>query len=956
MSRSFRRAAGCLVLLGALSHAPNALAADDADEADFHFRRGAGLYAKRDFEGALGEFYSSNRLVKNRNVAINIGRCLEQLGRVYEAHRVYASLLDEKMPEEDRKALDASLERLAPKVALIEVVSEPPGAVVYVDRKDLGALGTAPRTLALQPRKLKVLLELDGFRPQEREVELTLGTSQKVRVVLERIHGRVALDLEPAAAAVRLDAPDGPEVTAETLFIPGRHTLFAEAPGHLPQQLPIDVLPDQTVPARIRLAARPAPTGALVVRANVDGALVIVDGKEAGFTPAVIEGVGVGEHTIELDAQGRERVSKKTQVAEGERSFVEAKLRYSGAVVEAASKTREKASDAAASITVISREELRAFGYQTLAEAMRAVRGLYLTDDRIYSNVGFRGFSPVGDTNNRLLILVDGHTVFDPWLAQGFAGRELDVDLEEVERIEVVRGAVSAVYGTGAVFGVINVVKRKESSALAGDVSMGVNSYSGQSGRVTGSGVIGPMTARISAAIYDAAGEPAYVLPSPLQGKRVSVGNDGERAGHVDLKLTAGGFTLQGAYNTRRKASPSGQYDTVFGEPGINIDSIAFLEARYEHTFSNDLGIFARAFTDLSRYEGRFIALDDTTVTGSTFQRVLGGANSAGAEARVRLPEFFKNRLTLGTEYGDRFRFIQEIRVGDATPQKGTLPRQRIFSAYLQDDVKPLSWLGFSGTLRIDDWIDGFGVSLNPRLAAVAHAYEGATTKLLFGRSFRAPSSYERFFADGTSQVAAPNLKPEVGYTAELEHTHSFTDEVSATASVFFSQYEQLIDLGRDDVTGLIQYQNDSGRFRSTGAELEVRWSPSPLLLLEGTYAYQRAFDLTGTPALNSPNHIAVARVMAPIAQEFLQLGTEAVYVGPRRADGEVPGEIVVLGENIWWNATLSGGYAPWRLRWSASAVNLLDRRFQLPGGALPPGVQVTQLGRSLRGTLGITF
>ena len=82
---------------------------------------------------------------------------------------------------------------------------------------------------------------------------------------------------------------------------------------------------------------------------------------------------------------------------------------------------------------------------------MRSVRGLYVTNDGIYDTVGVRGLSPEGDVNARMLLLVDGHTTNDFWTGQASAGFDLDVDLSQIQRIEVIRGPGASIWGANAV-------------------------------------------------------------------------------------------------------------------------------------------------------------------------------------------------------------------------------------------------------------------------------------------------------------------------------------------------------------------------------------------------------------------------------------------------------------------------------------------------------------------------
>src|SRR5260221_987492 len=156
-----------LLVIAALLSAP--IRADSvADEADFRFRRGARLYTEGRIEDALSEFLASNRLVQNRNVAFNIARCFEQLKRYNEAYRWYVEMLGQKgLPPDDRKAVEAALGRLGNSLALVRIESDPQGANVYIDRKDLGARGQTPVTLALPRGNVRVLLEADGDRPAQ---------------------------------------------------------------------------------------------------------------------------------------------------------------------------------------------------------------------------------------------------------------------------------------------------------------------------------------------------------------------------------------------------------------------------------------------------------------------------------------------------------------------------------------------------------------------------------------------------------------------------------------------------------------------------------------------------------------------------------------------------------------------------------------------------------------------
>jgi iron complex outermembrane receptor protein len=129
--------------------------------------------------------------------------------------------------------------------------------------------------------------------------------------------------------------------------------------------------------------------------------------------------------------------------------------------VYGASKFLQQASDAPASVTVVTAEEIQRYGYRTLADVLRSVRGFYVIYDRNYTYVSVRGFSRPGDYNARILFLLDGHRVNDNVYDGAYVGSEFPVDVDLIERIEIIRGPHSSAYGTGAFAAVINAITKR---------------------------------------------------------------------------------------------------------------------------------------------------------------------------------------------------------------------------------------------------------------------------------------------------------------------------------------------------------------------------------------------------------------------------------------------------------------------------------------------------------------
>lgn len=926
----------------------DARADDTADEAEFRFRRGAEHYAKGRTEEALSEFFASNRLAKNRNVSFNIARCFDQLGRSDEAFRWYHDLLSEPWKLEERTRLDEAIAKLKPRVALVAVTTNPPGAEVFVERVDLGSRGTAPRTLALSPGRTKVLARLPGFRPAEAEVTLEAGKEANVAITLERIWGHVDVEATPAGAIAQASGDTTTcAAPCPVRVLPGRRTIVVSAPGFVELRREVDVAPDARVPLVVVLDPLPPPTGKLVVRANKGNALLRINGVAEGFTP-VVRAVPVGHHVVEVSLEQFETFRTEVEITEGTSLEIDARLHVPAPKVSAAAKSLASADDTAASVTVIEADEIRAMGWQTLAQALRGVRGLFLTNDRTYDYVGVRGFQPPGDFNTRVLVLVDGHPYNDVWVGQAGIGTDFDVDLSQVERIEVVRGPNSALYGSAAVFGVVNVVHR--SAPREGNVEL--LATGGNQGLARGRATAGfereryGATVSVAGLVADNADTTLLALPSDAQ-PAVVRGLDGEQGKHLSLFGHAGGFRLVAALNDRTKEIPTAPFDTILGRAGTRArDSRAFVEGRFDHAFANGNEVTARAYYDATRFDGNFVYGDGTT-------REDNGADWTGGELRWRSAPLAGHRLTAGAEVQRWLSVQQRITAGTATILD-TGHTATVISGYALDDWRIHSRLKAEVALRADMYTGAIEeLAIAPRAALVAQPYADGLSKLMFGRAFRVPNIYERFYNDGSISQKSPapgSLRPEEVYSVEIEHRHRVHADVQATGSVFASRLSHVLRLGTD-ADSLLVYANGTKPVTALGAEMELRWQPSRLQLVSFAYSFQWSRDpeASGTALQNSPAHLASLRAMTPLAGP-VRGGFEAVWGSPRLGrDGRRSGEALLV------SASLSGDLKP---GWTAalSVQNLLDEQYSFPAGDEIAAPVVPQYGRTVQMTLGKSF
>ena len=138
-----------------------------------------------------------------------------------------------------------------------------------------------------------------------------------------------------------------------------------------------------------------------------------------------------------------------------------------------ASKYDQNTAEAASSIGTITADEIKIFGYKTLGEVLNSQRGMYLSNDKNYLYVGSRGFSRPTDYNNRFVIMIDGHIMNEVVYGSAFMGNELGINLDNVEKFEIIRGPGASVYGSGAMLNIVNVIMKKGIKTDGVTVSVG---------------------------------------------------------------------------------------------------------------------------------------------------------------------------------------------------------------------------------------------------------------------------------------------------------------------------------------------------------------------------------------------------------------------------------------------------------------------------------------------------
>lgn len=586
--------------------------------------------------------------------------------------------------------------------------------------------------------------------------------------------------------------------------------------------------------------------------------------------------------------------------------------------VTGASKYAQSAERAPAAVTVVTREDIRRFGWRTLSEVLAAQRGFHAYYDRSYHYLGVRGFAPPGDYNNRIQFLVDGLRLNDNIYDSVLAGESFPLDLDLVERIEIVRGPGATIYGGNALFGVVNLVTRSGKSVGPAELAVDVGSQQARRLRASTGGEHGELSWLVSASGYRSDGD-RYEFPDIAAGRLSPAGGDADRAERLFARLRLGDWYGQLVHSDRTKHRPGGQYGTIFDDPttqdrdSFTIGEIGGRRAVGEHR-EMDLRVFAGQY----RYD--FAGAYDYSGSGGAAYMINRDRQIGewwGGELKWTSTAWAGQKWVVGLTYTKNSRQFMRNRDDDGTayPPVTDVSGSR-YGIFAQDEI----FLGDATTLMLGlrhDVAESRERFISPRIALVHQLDPRHTLKLLYGTAFRTPNVYERFYpAYGT-----PTLKAEGMKTLEAVWEGRLDPQTRVTASLY--RYTMKDTVAYDPTRGV---NINSPAVSGSGAEFEIerRWNSGALL--RGSYSAQFLRQAGQRPD-NAP--AAVYQVLGglPVGANGLFAALEVRGPAARKAGG---GQSGVAGHAL-ANATLSGRPVGSSWEWSATLYNLFDKRYDDP-------------------------
>ena len=586
------------------------------------------------------------------------------------------------------------------------------------------------------------------------------------------------------------------------------------------------------------------------------------------------------------------------------------------AQIVSASRYIQSPLDAPSATHIITREEIRATGLTNVGELLRRVPGAdVMTTSPADVNVSLRGFNQ--RLSNRLLVLVDGRSVYFDAFGAIF-WHLLTINVEDIERIEVIRGPASALYGADAFAGVVNIITRLPGQGRS-EIVAGGGSHAWLHEHASSTGRVGRLGYRLSIGFDNALRFSQELADARVDQQRNF--NNQELAwrmvranGAFSYRLTDDvGLIFRGgiSHGYSEWQAPSGLRDF-----GINADANAFASAQLDTRYG-----LIRVFYNRIDADGgpQFVPL------GSNPYRF--DLSSSVLDVEALFSREFELVVTHNLQLGGSFR-LKQVDWNYLDQER----EERHFALFVQDTLQITDWLRFQGSFRVDFHPLLESPPISPRGALIFRPTRDSAVRLAAGTAFRTPSFLESYVDVGTnfevpaitgttkgSEVIGRDLEPESIFSAELSYSNTGSDFFDVEIVGYFSRVSNLApvpipdpadstrlrDLDEEGVefdpflgvysVASALYRNEDTTYNAIGGELSVRAYPVDGLDAYVNYAFEDISVASGEPS--------AYRFQDRTSQHKLNLGLR--YRSPFGLD--LQADFHFVSDQVWAELSLEG-------------------------------------------------
>ena len=566
--------------------------------------------------------------------------------------------------------------------------------------------------------------------------------------------------------------------------------------------------------------------------------------------------------------------------------------------------------------SVITAQDIKDMGAIDLDQALESVPGLHVSKSHIASKpiYSFRGIETL--ENPEVLMLVNGipiTNVFQGDRSQIWGG----MPLEDVERIEVIRGPGSALYGADAFAGVINIITKTAQDIHGTKFGVRAGSYNSRDIWMLHGGKLGSTDAAFYFRVGDTNGQRG-IIPKDAVSASGPI-NEQRRAVDARADISKDAWRFRAAYQQRKIGSGAGLAGAL--DPGARLsENRLYLDLDYDQVnwapdwdLSGVVGYYNIRQHQADPY---FTLFPPGAIPGFP-NGMIGNPGHAEQHTHASVSALYSGfeqhqvRIGAGLRRDDLYRATESKNfnqafapicnplnptnpnpvlpctpvVVNATGNPGLvylMPHSRNLAyAFVQDEWSFSQDWTLTAGVRHDRYSD-FGGTTNPRIALVWDAAYNVVVKAMHGEAFRAPTFVEQYAINNPVQSGTPTIKPETIKTDELAFSWQATNDLQTSLNFFRYHIHNIIKL----VGATMQ---NSGGQTGRGLELEAAYNATDSLKLTGNFSLQHSRDAaTGQDAGMAPHREVYGRADWRFAPHW-QLGTTVDYVASRAREPNDP-------------------------------------------------------------------
>lgn len=550
----------------------------------------------------------------------------------------------------------------------------------------------------------------------------------------------------------------------------------------------------------------------------------------------------------------------------------------------------QKIAKAPAVASVFTADDIKEMGALSLQEVLETLPGIHVS-------VAPGNYLPVylirGITstfNPHVLILINGNPMTNVFLGnrgQAWGG----MPVENIERIEVIRGPGSAVHGADAFAGMINIITKGANELNVTNYGLRTGSYGTKDGWVQQTGNLGTVNMSASLEFRKTDGQDGIITQDrQTQLDNIFSTNASLAPGSVNtqsewldvrVEFSYENWLVRTGYQARRNMGTGAGVAQALDSIGkVQADRINF-DLTYDqlNAVENWDATFKLSYLDVSN-RSELVLFPAGAFGGAFPNGFIGNPEVNERHIRIQGDAFYTRyrdhtlRIGTGAHFTDMYKIKESKNFNVDNSPKVTLTDvsdtsevfipekdREVYYAYLQDEWAIDTDFILTAGLRYDYYSD-FGSTTNPRLALVWNFSYNITTKLLYGRAFRPPSFAELFNQNNPVALGNTNLSPETIDTYEWAIDYQVTSDFSTRLNSYYYKMKDIIQFVPDAAPATSKTAQNNSDQTGHGLEWEGEWRISDTLKLSGNYAFQRTRDKSaGQSAGQAPKQQVYARV-----------------------------------------------------------------------------------------------